>query len=490
MKSTAKRLSATVLAATLAVSTIPARADWIGDFYNAAGAGSNVTPPGAIATQNVLGYSGGGLAWRVPNKNLSPLQINPPSIKAGCGGIDAYLGAFSFPNKDEFVQSLRNFGQAAVGYFFELALRTMAPEIAVTLDVINDLATRVNQFSINSCNAAKKAVDGLAGDWMRANARDATGYARSMGKYVDEFAANFGLSTNVTQVMEEKYEQNYGKSKAAVTSADYGKFAPVRTNVLWWALNHANGAVSGLTDEEMELIMSMVGPTVIFGEANASDGTPNGVMLPGKAATLSFTDLVGGKAILSASGPQTTLKVLKCGDAECLKVIEATENIDTFARRVGKTIIAIQTAIDNRVTPTFSASDAAVIQLTSVPLHRAASLSRGVSVGSVVSDQILTDLADYAAYDAAYRFVSYYLNEAEKAFQVAAPKLPDKGNDELKAMTHRINVIRDEMNKQIMLFYRDRGDPYQKIEHLDRIERAMYGNLNYTLAANSRFGKR
>ena len=154
-----KVLLITSLVGLLVPSSISVAGTPLSDFYNAAGAAANVTPAGAISTQSVVGFSGGGATWRVPNKTLTPFQITPPHISAGCNGIDAYLGSYSMINKPQFVAALRNFGQQAVGYFFSLALRSVAPEIAVTLDVLNDLAQKANQFGKNSCEMSKWAVD-------------------------------------------------------------------------------------------------------------------------------------------------------------------------------------------------------------------------------------------------------------------------------------------------------------------------------------------
>ena len=145
------KLTSIALSLALAFAPLNGRADWIGDFYTSAGAGMTVTAEQAISAKSVVGVSGGGLEWRIPNKNFQVVSITPPRLSSGCGGIDMYLGAYSFPNKDSFVQALRNFGQAAIGYFFQLALNTMAQEIAATLEVINDLAQRVTALGMNSC---------------------------------------------------------------------------------------------------------------------------------------------------------------------------------------------------------------------------------------------------------------------------------------------------------------------------------------------------
>lgn len=481
------RLSTSVVACIFALTTINANADWIGDFYNAAGAGSNVTMPQAISSQSAVGFSGGGLTWRVPNKNFQPVRITPPSLKAGCGGIDAYLGSYSFVNKDEFVQALRNFGQAAVGYFFELALRTMAPEIAVTLDVINDLATRMNQFSMNSCASAKAAVNTLAGPLLADRREEAAGYAKALGGYVDSFAANFDMKTDYAKTLENKYKQNYGKDRSALVDADAGKALPVHVNVLRWAIDNANA--TDLSVDEKDLIMSMVGPTLIITSADTGDGTKNDTQ-NSKPATIKFADLVGTDPF---GGTATGLKLLVCSDSqvECLEPVESVKFFKPFNVRALEAANAIKANISGRIAGgTLSSEHLTVLKLSSVPLYRAAAMSESAGVAAIVAESLISDLADYTAVDAAVRMVNYYMAATDKALSVAYGKLPSAYHPELQAMRTRITDLKADMNAQVRHFYRQKGDPIVKIDQLDKAERMMYANLNTMLAANARFSKR
>ena len=60
----------------------------------------------------------------------------------------------------------------------------------------------------------------------------------------------------------------------------------------------------------------------------------------------------------------------------------------------------------------------------------------------------------------------------------------------LASMQSRISDLREQMHKKVNHFYSARGNPFQKLDQLDRAERFMYANLNTMLAANARFGKR
>lgn len=147
------------VAASLSLLTFQANSEtWMEDYFNSAGAAMNVTPADVYQTQTQTVMSLGGFAYRAPQRNFQPFSFSPPGYKAGCGGIDAWLGAYGFANKDQFVAALRNIGQNAVGYFFKLALKTMAPEIDATIQSIADEINKLNQYQMGSCQAIKQFV--------------------------------------------------------------------------------------------------------------------------------------------------------------------------------------------------------------------------------------------------------------------------------------------------------------------------------------------
>ena len=60
-------------------------------WFNELGAYGNVTGAQAIQGQTTTVYTGGGLYMRTPIKNYQLMSIVPPSVRAGCGGIDLVL---------------------------------------------------------------------------------------------------------------------------------------------------------------------------------------------------------------------------------------------------------------------------------------------------------------------------------------------------------------------------------------------------------------
>ena len=475
----------TIVAMTLlAFSAGPlSAADWIGDFYNSAGAGANVTRPAAISSQNSIGFAGGGLSYRIPTKLVQPIAITPPSLKAGCNGIDFYAGAFSFPNLPDFVQTLRNFGQQATGYFFNLALKSMAPEISATLDVINDLANRANQWSVNSCKYAEQTAGFLTEGLADRNAQTVASNVAAIGGAADSFALMLNLKTDYKKTLSEKYKQAYaGKDKSQLTKPDVenAQTIPANQNVLYLALVKAKFA--NLTEDEREMIMTMVGPTVIIRERADASGELNAVN-EGMASNLDLKTLVGEVATSSS------YRYYYCGDPECLEVYSGIKTEKSFANRVNGAVDELGNAINRRQAPNLGSDTSLVLRLTSVPLVRAVSLAKTQGVGGMVASSLLPDLIDYAAVDAASQMMDNYLDIAYRAVAAHLVNVPKDYQRAVGEMLKNIESKRVSVRTQVGQLYVKMGSPMAKLDQLQKVETLVYANLNDRLSANAHFGK-
>jgi conjugative transfer pilus assembly protein TraH len=475
------------LAVSLALVTVGpgAQATWLEDFVTSAGAGSNVTQPQAIAGQGVVGFSGGGVSWRVANKSYQPFNVQPPSLKAGCGGIDAYLGSYSFINKDEFVNALRNVGQAAVGYFFELALKSLAPEIAATLDVMNELATRVNQFGMNSCQEAQKLVKGLAGKTFDSDLQNAKSRYVSVGSAVDNFAAGLGFqNAGFSGVLEQNALLKYGTTNpSSVPKATYASAIPSEVNVVWYALILANADATESTMDQW-LAMSVIGPKWIRRSANSS-GDGSAMRNDGKDASIKFKELVGGPH----DGP-VQFKVLTCSDNQCLSPGTTTYTMRSYSALAYQTMHQLRLGIIGRTAPVLTAEQSALLRLTSVPLYRVASLSATSGTGATIATALMDDIAEVAGMEAAMEFMQHKLDIVERAVGLLQAKGDAAVVEETKQILERCATIRRDMAQEAAQAYKKHGNPYEKVDQLDRIERTMYASLNRNLAANARFATR
>ncbi len=107
---------------------LPAKADVNGDlngFFNNLGYSGNVTQAQAWQGQAAGYFSGGSVYLRNPVKNVQLISMQLPSLNAGCGGIDAYLGSFSMISGEEIQRFVKQIMSNAAGYAFDLALQTM-----------------------------------------------------------------------------------------------------------------------------------------------------------------------------------------------------------------------------------------------------------------------------------------------------------------------------------------------------------------------------
>lgn len=477
-----RQFSATLGIAVACLMPINAGAAWLENFYDSAGAAVNITPGRAISNQHVSGYSGSSVVWRVPTKQINPFQITPPSIKAGCSGIDWFMGSYSFVNKDALVQALRNFGQAAVGYFFMLALRSMAPEIAVTLEWVNQLAQKINSQAIGGCNDAMKAAQKV-GDMLEwSTQHQAARYEAARGNVADTFdgigkffgVEGFGSSVRTTRLKnnhEQPVEGNQGKNKV------------VEANTMWWAIRNSNlGAQFG--EEDINFVMSLFGTCDIVRMADNEQG----MVTDSKGPQLTIAQLIG-----SPDSPTGPLNVTECaGDPECLRTIDRVVHERTFAGMSMNLMERIRDSIIARAPVAFTPRERAVLGLSSVPMYRIAALAAtNVGVAGGMGKSMMETAAMVSGTDAAINMIDYYAREIDKFLATAKEKNGLSKELETVCRAQVAEVRRSAYQTANHIYEKTVGkNPLTFLRQIEAIERYAMGSLNHSLAANARFGKR
>ena len=157
-----------ILIISLLISLIIAEPSYAGgvaseleSMFKSMGDTSNVTKPGHFTDQSGGYYTGGSFYSRTPARNAQLMNIQMPSFKAGCGGIDLFTGGFSYISSEQLVKMLKSIGSAGKTYAFQLALQTVTPQIYNIINELNALAQEVNNLNINSCEAAATVVGGV-----------------------------------------------------------------------------------------------------------------------------------------------------------------------------------------------------------------------------------------------------------------------------------------------------------------------------------------
>ena len=132
-----------------------AHAGWVDDWLQQ----KAETSPGYFEGQKRGYYYGGSFSARWANTSTDYLvSIQAPKLKLGCGGIDIFGGGFSYLNTDYLVQKLQNMIQAAPAIAFDIALQTLAEQIATSMKDFENIIDRLNQLNFDECKAARAVV--------------------------------------------------------------------------------------------------------------------------------------------------------------------------------------------------------------------------------------------------------------------------------------------------------------------------------------------
>lgn len=179
----------------------------------------------ANGAQEVASQSGdtltlGSFQARAPISTYQLYNFTPPHFSpgGGCGGIDWYLGSFSFINKAQFIAMLQNIAQNAQGYIFQLAISAISPMISNMMQTIEAKMQALNMQSINSCEAGMKLVSLAAGpgfDWLKQNECSNTDQSNPATANTDFFSSQYwcGQVNNI----DTQLNNNLSSSNASVS---------------------------------------------------------------------------------------------------------------------------------------------------------------------------------------------------------------------------------------------------------------------------------
>ncbi|PTC00971.1 hypothetical protein C9975_04590 [Thalassospira xiamenensis] len=120
------------------------RLDELFDSYSSGASGSVSTRGGTV-------YTAGEFSARFNQPNINVVSFQPPSISAGCGGVDMYGGAFGFMSSDQVVQVARAVAQGSASYFFNLAIDSVCPTCSKTINSIQSKIQQLNNLAKNAC---------------------------------------------------------------------------------------------------------------------------------------------------------------------------------------------------------------------------------------------------------------------------------------------------------------------------------------------------
>jgi len=327
----------------------------LNSFFNGLGVVTNTTAPHAYQGQQAGYYSGGSIFSRNTVRSVQLVQVDLPSFRAGCGGIDLFAGGFSYINNDQLVALMRNVMNNAKGYAMLLALEEVTPQIGNINKFLTDLSNKVNSMNINSCETAESLVGGV---WPRTRA--------AQQQVCQDIGSNTGIFDDWAKARQgctsDNLDYNFDSTmKAGASNPLYKNMVLDNGNIAWRALK-ANNLISG--DQQFaELLMSLSGSIIIQKSGSGKSSVTHISNLDSLADNSSLL-----KAILY--GDKAT--IYKCDETnECLNPTKQTVQISensSLKTQVEKLLLSItQKIIDDKP---LTNQEIGLLQSTRIPIYK------------------------------------------------------------------------------------------------------------------------
>jgi conjugative transfer pilus assembly protein TraH len=346
-----------IKALTLSIAAVNcAHADVAGDmntFFNGIGYASNVTRPAAFQSQAAGFYGGGSLFVRNRVSRYQLVELDLPSYRAGCNGIDLFTGSMSFLSHKKLVDLGKQVMTSSGAYAVDVMLATTVPELKQVRDYLQTLEQKVNQMSVNSCEMAQNFVGGIFPKTAASQqkiCKDQAAMGRS-GVVSDYVSARMDCAGDAHDGIMAKAEKDPEQKKQVV----------LNKNIVWSILQN-NAFLNG--DVQLaEMVMSLTGTLIIDGQGKVK-------VVPSLAGSSHFIQaLLGGNK--SASSEQ----MWRCSDetpgTACMSVSLKEMKIDdsqTLTTRVRNMIEGLDTKLKNDDVPT--AEEQNFLSLTMFPVMK------------------------------------------------------------------------------------------------------------------------
>ena len=451
---------AAVLATAMMTAAAPARADVLSEMESFwRGAAVNTTGPTAFDGQASGHWTLGNLYLRAPVRSETIATVNLPNFRAGCGGIDAFAGAFSFIDSDQLIAFARAVAQNAAGFAFELALETISPVIAETMAKLRALAQWVNSQNLNSCETAQALVGAAWSKNDRASASICAAIGTSQGIFSDYAAAKHGCGADGRR-----------NSTLAAASGAMEEQVPVNVNYAWKAVR-ASSFLSA--DPQLaEFAMSVTGTVIVTGPVSDADTSgPRVRILEPLALDRRVTEI-----LMEGGGD---LPVYRCDTTgDCLNPTLGRVTVPAgrgFRTRVAELLRDLVDAVRADTAP--PAPALGLVNLTTLPVYRVANTAAAYR-GAVV-DQEVDALAEAVALDV----LQVWISDLHRTVEERAGTLDIADGDQLRRWREGLRANR-------VMLARHRAEGLERfntalgvVEKLRLIETELAGALSADLRA-------
>lgn len=426
------------------------------NFFNGMGYASNVTSPAAFESQAAGFFGGGSLYARNQVRQYQLVQLDLPSYRAGCGGIDLYTGSMSFLSNQKLVDLGKSIMTNAGAYAVDVMLASTIPEIKGVRDFNMYLEQLQNHSGINSCQLGENLIGGV---WPKtaASQQKICKDQAAMGKeglFSDYVQARMACSGNGFDNVMNKASVDPERKKQVVLNKN-----------LVWSLLQAKSFLN--SDKELaEMVMSLTGTLIIDKEGKVT----NVPSLAGNA------DLIN--ALIGTGSGTHSAKIWRCKDAgnnsQCMHVNLQDMTIaetSTLTYKVREIIRSINTKLMNDEKP--GQRELNFLSMTSLPVMKFLSVLNSMHYGSSAVD--IEEYAMLIAQDLLTNYLTELLTEVSVA--TAGSELNE---DLVKEIQKRIGQATTQVGLIDPKVGRKLHEKLALIERMARIEKQVASSMNST----------
>ena len=410
--------------------------------FQTLGMANNVTEEGGYQDQSGGFYTGGRVFARSKVNNADMFSLQMPHYRAGCGGIDLFMGGFSYINAQAFIALLRNIGSNASGYAFNLALATVTPLIN---SVLGDLLAKVQKMTnqnINSCEAAATIVGGV---WPQSDA--------STQLLCNAMSKDLGIATDWAQGRQKcgAEEQRTAVLNRKGEKPGFKDILGDQFNIAWKAILK-NGFLKN-NSALAEFFMTLSG-TIISKRAGENLEVK---VLPSKS---SDPQLIS--ALLTGNVPVQIYKCDNVSEDQCLSpalqnVVLAKEN--ALSSKVRKILASMADKV--RIDKGLSQEEEGFVNSTMIPILKIIAVETAFKKGG--SPVSVTDFSEAIAHDILLQYLDEVMSLVwDNVTQLKENQINDKMIEQLRSGIARARKV----------FYAKRTALFQQMTiTLDLIER-------------------
>lgn len=374
-----------------------------------------------VINDQLGGYmTGGSMHTRNHVTDERLLNVQLPSLNAGCGGIDLHMGGLGYISGNQLEKLFKDIGSNAGSYAALLTMKTIS---AMSSDVISQLeaaARFANNQNINSCQAATSIVDGAYS--LMTSSQELVCNEKKLG---DKRSGNYFAARSSCRDTD----------KASFNKDEYNGILGTEFNLVWHALRKVD---PNLSKETIEDLMSLSGTLI----SRPSEG--------GRVTITHKNSLIKDSKLLEATlygSDKEKLKLYECkDDNKCLemgsKFMEITED-KAYLALIKKVITSIADKLikekqgdDVKLDP----NEEYVVRTSSIPIINIISQEMALRGNGSTIALATEEYAELMAFDYLMSYLDSMLDEVYKA--LATLEYSQMDTENIKNFKEEIRYIK------------------------------------------------